>query len=400
MARRPESGCIPHEIRCVTASGFSLLLFLPLLFHLIQVLGWSRGLRGAFQPIPDGQGESPKESDARITVVLPVRNEQDTLPHLLNDLSAGGVLPAEVIVIDDASEDGTIEAVQTPDRWPFPARIMANPGQGKKAGLSAGIRASRTEWVVQVDGDVRVGPEFIAALMRHLQQHADGEDLVLLPLRLAREWAHAPQRTFELLQALDFAAMQGWAVAAVRKGRPAMASGGAWMWRASAFPHDRLRPEIASGDDVFSLAALIERGDAHRVGWCGDPAAMASAAPMPTPGRLLDQRIRWGGKSTSYPKALGEARRVATVIAAVHFAGVALLAVDPPLGLLFWTTKGGIDMAYAHQTGQAYGLLTGKGAAARWGPLMLLALVHPPFIITTLFLMPFRKAVWKGRSAP
>lgn len=400
MERHPQSGAIPREIRGVTTPWTLLLLFIPLLFHLIQVVGWARGFKGAFARPADLRSRIPEaqERPVRITVVLPVRNEVDTLPRLLDDLSHGVVQPYEVIVVDDDSEDGTAEAVTSGAELPFGIRVLANPGQGKKAGLSAGIRAAGTEWIVQVDGDVRVGPGFLSGITGHLERQGQNLDMMLLPLRLAKSAQGIPRRTFDLLQGLDFAAMQGWAVAAVNRGRPAMASGGAWVWRTAAFPHDRLRPDIASGDDVFSLAALIERGDGHRVGWCGDIAAMASAAPMPDLSSLLDQRIRWGAKATAYPKALAEARRVAMVIAAVHAAGLALLILDPPTGMLFWAAKAIIDMAYTHQVGRAYGLLSGMSAGRRALHLLLLALVHPPFIITTLLLMPIRSARWKGRS--
>ena len=384
------------------------LLFLPLLAHLGQIRRWSRHFKGALETehvaVQTGQGaHSHSHSDPPppgVTVVLPVRNEAQTLPRLLGDLASGAVHPTAVIVIDDASDDGTAEALAPLSQWPFPVRWMANPGRGKKAGLSAGMRMAETEWVVQVDADVRVQPGFLDAIGKHLARDGAASDMLLLPLRLADTAAGAPSRTFDLLQALDFAAMQGWAVAAVRRNQPAMASGGAWIWRRSAFPHDHLRPELASGDDVFSLAALIQRGDGPRVGWCGHPEAMASAAPMPTLGTLLDQRIRWGAKSAAYPKALSEARRVATVIAAVHLAGLSLLVLHPLAGLLFWVAKGMGDMAYTHGVARAYGLFDGMGTARRWGTLTLLAIVHPPFIITTLLLMPLRTARWKGRKAP
>ena len=170
------------------------------------------------------------------------------------------------------------------------------------------------------------------------------------------------------------------------------------VWRAEAFPHDALRPDIPSGDDVFSLAALIERGDRHRVGRITHAAAMVSAAPMPDLPSLLHQRIRWGAKSAHYPKALGEARRVALTVATVHGIGAALLVLAPKAGLAFWAIKSGVDMAYTARAGRAYGLLPpSRGQAAL--DLVTLAVVHPLFIATTLLLMPFRSARWKGRRA-
>ncbi len=396
MVRPPQSGLIPTELERVFAQPAVLLFFLPLLFHLVQVVRWMWGFVGALSMTDHGVHDN---LNPQLTVVLPARNEATTLPNLLGDLAIGSLMPAEVIIVDDASEDGTLRVLEKLDSVAFPLRIIPNPGSGKKAGLSAGIRAATTPWIVQVDADVRVGPGFIHAVQQHIEKEGVMLDMMLLPLRLAHQHAGGVQRIMDLLQALDFSAMQGWAVAAVRRGRPAMASGGAWAWRRSAFPHDGLRPERASGDDVFSLAAIIERGNGHRVGWCGHPAAMASAAPMPDLGSLLDQRIRWGAKSASYPATLVEARRVATVIATMHIAGVALPFFSLPAAVAFWTLKACIDMTYTHQVGQAYGLFIGFNAMKRWGALLLLAVTHPPFIITTLLLMPFRRVRWKGRTA-
>lgn len=403
IQREAPEQLIARELRGVTPHWTSLLLFLPLAAHLWQLLGWHRYFKGALKckkgtanDRAEGALSFPAED---ITVVLPVRNESQTLSTLLADLAHGSTLPSEVIVIDDASDDDTTDSVAPSSRWPFPVKLMNNPGRGKKAGLSAGIRAAQTQWVVQVDADVRLRPTFLETIAHHLYSRGEKSDMLLLPLRLANTSKGAPVRLFDLLQGLDFAAMQGWAVAAVRRKKPAMASGGAWAWRCSAFPHDHLRPEIASGDDVFALAAMIERGDGHRVGWCGNPEAMASAAPMPTLGSLLDQRIRWGAKSTAYPKALSEARRVATTIAAVHLAGLALLVLHPLSALVFWAIKGMSDMVYTHGVAQDYGLFEGMSTTKRWGSLVTLALVHPPFIITTLLLMPFRSTRWKGRKA-
>lgn len=373
--------------------GWSLL-FLPLAVHLRHLLRWSHGLLDAWR-CPESREGGPSPT---LTVVLPVRNEADTLPRLLADLAAQSLRPAEVIVIDDASEDGTLDAVETAGPFPFPMRILANPSTGKKAGLSCGIREARTEWVVGIDADARIETEALAAMAEGLATQGDAWDMALLPLRIARQSEGAPADLLTRLQALDFAAMQGWAVAAVLRGRPAMASGGGWVWRRDAFPHDQLRPELPSGDDVFSLAALIERGDGHRVGWLADRRAMVSAGPMDTLGTLLDQRIRWGAKSTRYPKALREARQVAWTVAAVHAAGLALLLIHPWSGATFWAVKSAADMAYTAQVGSGYDLLPASRIKALWS-LLMLAIVHPLFIATTLLLMPFRTGRWKGRPA-
>lgn len=373
----------------------SILLFLPLFLHLIHVIQWKRGMRTAMETPQDPSEVLPGPA---LGVVLPVRNEAETLPRLLHDLALQSLPPAEVIIVDDASEDGTLQAVENTGPWPFPVRSMVNPGEGKKAGLSAGITALTTPWAVGVDADTRLGPSALKAIGQHLAEHGDGLDMVLLPLRISSTASGRPDTLLDRLQALDFAAMQGWAVSAVRRGRPAMASGGGWAWRCSAFPHGRLRPEVPSGDDVFSLAALLEDGKGNRVGWVGNPQAMVSAAAMPDLHSLLDQRIRWGAKTTRYPKALKEARRVAWTVFMVHLSGAILIILNPWAALLFWVLKSGVDMVYAHRVGKAFGLLPTSHRKA-FCDLVMLALAHPLFIATTLLLMPVRTVRWKGRPA-
>ena len=373
----------------------ALFLFSPLIVHIVQVGKWMRGIKGAINQPAGTNNACPVPP---LGVVLPVRNEVETLPKLLDDLAAQTLLPSEVLIVDDASDDSTLSVVSEGEPWPFSVRCMNNPSQGKKAGLSAGIAALDTPWAVGLDADTRAGKYALEAIGEHLAQHGNKVDMALLPLRIANASSGNPTPLLACLQALDFAAMQGWAISAVRHGRPAMASGGGWVWRCNAFPHNRLRPEIPSGDDIFSLAALLEDGKANRVAWIGDPRAMVSAAAMPNLRSLLDQRIRWGAKTTQYPKVLREARKVAWTISLVHLAGALLLIFDPWLSLLFWAAKSTAEMAYTHRAGRAFGLLPNSPFKAS-GTLLILALVHPLFIATTLLLMPFRNVRWKGRSA-
>jgi len=370
------------------------LLFLPLLAHIVYVIRWATGMRHAL----DSQGPPLTEQSLPLTVILPVRNEADALPRLLSDLASQTLLPQRVIVVDDASEDGTVSALERGGPWPFTLSLLPNPGQGKKAGLSAGIRACTTPWAIGVDGDTRLGPEAIHAIARSLSVHGAGWDMALLPLRIANAPDGAPPTLFGQLQALDFAAMQGWAITAVQRGKPAMASGGGWVWRCSAFPHGRLRPELPSGDDVFALAALLEDGRADRVGWINDVRAMVSAASMPSFAQLLDQRIRWGAKTTQYPRSLHRAKRVAWTVSLVHLSGALLLLVDPWAGLGYWSLKSAVDMVYAHCVGRAFKLLP-HSVLAILKSLIALAIAHPIFIATTLLVMPLRTARWKGRPA-
>ena len=92
----PEAG---GELAAVTVLLVLAALFLTA--HLFQVFRWHRGMQSPFRE--DRAGHDRGE----LTVILPVRNEAETLPQLLADLAAQSRQPTEVIVVDDTSEDGT-----------------------------------------------------------------------------------------------------------------------------------------------------------------------------------------------------------------------------------------------------------------------------------------------------
>ena len=49
----------------------------------------------------------------RLSVIIPARNEQEALPLLLADLKNSTLAPLEIICVDDASTDGTAQAIRS-----------------------------------------------------------------------------------------------------------------------------------------------------------------------------------------------------------------------------------------------------------------------------------------------
>ena len=83
----------------------------------------------------------------RITVIIPVLNEQEALPHVLKDLPWDKL--QEVIVVDNGSTDATAEVARQ-----CGARVIHEPQRGYGAACLAGIHAIRgADLVVFVDGD-------------------------------------------------------------------------------------------------------------------------------------------------------------------------------------------------------------------------------------------------------
>ena len=128
-------------------------------------------------------------SSPRVSIGIPVHNEQEVLPELLRRLSA--VLervpagPHEVVFVDDGSTDRTAEilAGATIDNASV-ALVKLSRNFGHQAALTAVLDHVSGDVTVLMDGDLQDAPEAIPAL---LEQFAQGYDVVYAQRAIRRE---------------------------------------------------------------------------------------------------------------------------------------------------------------------------------------------------------------------
>jgi dolichol-phosphate mannosyltransferase len=112
----------------------------------------------------------------RLSVLVPVYNESQSLPGLFNALSQAlaGQAPYEIILIDDGSHDDSF-AVMCRAAAADPAikvlRFFHNTGQ--TAALQAGIDYAQGEIIVTIDSDLENDPADIPRLLAKLDEGYD-----------------------------------------------------------------------------------------------------------------------------------------------------------------------------------------------------------------------------------
>jgi len=119
--------------------------------------------------MPDSLPPSP-----RLSIVIPVYNERESLPPLLDELarvlSALGE-PAEVLLIDDRSDDGTREWIrEVAARTPGIAGLLLDRHQGQSAAFAAGFAHARGDVLITMDADGQNDPADLPALLAALAQ--------------------------------------------------------------------------------------------------------------------------------------------------------------------------------------------------------------------------------------
>lgn len=127
------------------------------------LLGWLLAARMPVLPVASPSGAP------RFSVLIPARNEADTLPHLLANLAQQTLQPLEVIVIDDHSSDATA-AIARRGAPGLPVRVIQPPPLpagwcGKTWALHHGVEASRGELLVFLDADTEPAADFLQRLV-------------------------------------------------------------------------------------------------------------------------------------------------------------------------------------------------------------------------------------------
>jgi dolichol-phosphate mannosyltransferase len=116
----------------------------------------------------------------RISVIVPVYNEEETVAQVLESL-AKVPLDLEVIVIDDASTDRTWDILQgLRDKEPFSAYrfVRHSQNQGKGVGLRTGFGLASGDLVTIQDADMEYDPQDIPLLVRKWETAGNSQTAV------------------------------------------------------------------------------------------------------------------------------------------------------------------------------------------------------------------------------
>jgi len=114
-----------------------------------------------------------------LSVVVPLYNEEESLPHLVEQLLTA-LRPAgerfELVLVDDGSSDRTAEVLaQVSAEVPEVVAVLLRKNYGQTAAMAAGFDVAGGEVIVSLDGDLQNDPADIPMLLAKLRE---GYDLV------------------------------------------------------------------------------------------------------------------------------------------------------------------------------------------------------------------------------
>lgn len=162
--------------------------------------------------------EPERESDftrvpPEISVVIPCYNYGRYLPEAIESLMAQTFQSFEVIIVDDASTDDSLEIAQSlADPWKAVRVIHLTNNLGTAGAVNAGIREAHGKYIARLDADDMMRPDRLSDMWKLGQQNPHSfifDDLIFFGSEMDKipgavkeggEWVyHLPEYDFERL---------------------------------------------------------------------------------------------------------------------------------------------------------------------------------------------------------
>ena len=385
--------------------------------YAVRLGGWAWGLH---RVAGEQRGAVPDTRLPSVTVVVPARNEQDTIGACVDSVLAQDY-PADrltVIVVDDDSQDATAAVVRT---RMTPALAVAGAMAGsdeaevegggrlrlvripenrrrerahKKATIEKAVAHATGDVILTTDADCTVPPGWARAMASAF----DGPETAFVSGPVAYALGHRPS-LFVRVQALDFFGLMACGAGGIGLGRPNLANGASVAYRRETFAAlggFSGVDHVTSGDDELLMQKVAYQTPLD-VRFCAVRGATVLTEPVRTLRAFVHQRRRWASKGALYPRRL---QAMLLGIGAFFIALVgALLALPAVPGL--WPY---VAAAFALKASGDLAVLV--PAARRFGQTRLLwaypahLVLHAPYslAVAALGLLGARAGFeWKGR---
>ncbi len=272
------------------------LILLPAYFFLLGFYQYSR------RRIPVFNAHEKTEPFEKISVIIPARNEENTIADCIQSLLHQNYPRdlLEIIVVDDHSTDKTAQMVKqfegegvkliSLNENNLPATIAF-----KKMAIQTGIQAASGSLIVTTDADCTAGAGWINAIAAiHTASNAA---MIVAPVKIK-----PGKSLLSVFQSIDFAILQGITAAGVYTNFHRMCNGANLAYEKTAFQAVNGFEgidDIASGDDMLLMEKIATQYPG-RITYLNSASAIVETLPAATWKQFFNQRIRWASKAGKY----------------------------------------------------------------------------------------------------
>src|SRR5271155_1183260 len=111
----------------------------------------------------------------KVSLIIPMRNEEQSIPRLLQSIKKQIHPPDEVILVDGGSTDRTVALARILTGNDAKFRVIeagpATPGRGR----NVGCQAARFDWFAFTDAGIEVQPNWLSELVKATETDPQAE---------------------------------------------------------------------------------------------------------------------------------------------------------------------------------------------------------------------------------
>ncbi len=336
---------------------------------LLYAIGWKR--QSVF--VPTASTVTPL-----VSVVIAMRNEEKHLPRLLASLKRQSYSNLEILLVNDHSTDASQRIVEESDDervvW------LLSDGMGKKAALRTGIQSAKGEIILTTDADVILPDTWVATMLAAFMEQQPALLIGPVSIQQADVW-----------QRLEHHTLEGTTIGSATMGMPVLCSGAnlafTARWYQQCLP--LLKPQVASGDDMFLLEAT--QSLKGKVACVKSKDATVYVEGIEDTVTYLRQRARWASKAPHYTR--WNTWLAATVVALTQVATAAVwyLAYEQKYFFFVFIAKFLAEACLLKQVADYH------RTEFPWQKALLISMVYPfyTFLVALFAIIPQQ---WKERK--
>jgi cellulose synthase/poly-beta-1,6-N-acetylglucosamine synthase-like glycosyltransferase len=353
--------------------------------------------KGPENPVRKGPG-----AGGRVSVIIPLHNEESRLSPLLESLALQDCPDAEIILVDDRSTDRTAALISRFAQGRDQVRILTleeNPGPNRKQyALGKGLEAARGELLLFTDADCRFSPGWIRAMAERMGDPRTGA--VIAPV--FRSFAETPGTFLYRYQIYDHAVRFVYLAGAVGLGAAGGGFGNNLILRRSALDEAGGYAAVPpSPTEDAALISLIRSAASYQVrSACGRETHVFTTAESSWK-TLINQTLRWNNGGLFSPELL---TRINYTVLMLTISTAALAFLLLPFFPKLWPMPLAQLIVMLENTAGALFIARG-GIEKNTGPgsslppfFWIRELLFMPFYMTLMTLMGFCgvKTTWKN----
>ncbi len=335
------------------------------------------------------------------SIIIPYRNEAKNLPRLFKSLT-GLDYPKdkfEIILVNDESTDNS-KSLAEKYKSDFPELNIhlhenkRKTNSPKKDAVQTAVDISIFNYIATTDADCILPGKWLRYFDEKIQNSAS--NMIAAPVSFIQKIGEK-KAYFQNFEEMDFISLQASTIGSFGIEKAFMCNAANMCYekevflREAGFDENR---DVASGDDVFFLQKLRKKG--YEVDFIKSASAVVLTGYQKNLKYLLNQRIRWAAKTTSYSSIFAKFTGGVVFLmnlSLIVFMGLAFFELFPyQFLMLVFLLKFNADFVLIYESAK---FMNRKSLMRHY---LWSSIVHPFFTVYVAGISFFKEYEWKGRK--